>query len=447
MRFQYIHILFAWIMLSFFLFMPLANAVGLFSQIWSFPALGETVTHGALDSVGPIVYLGSSVTFGFTNYVYAVNISNGIQIWQYNTSLPINCVSHFYNDGNYFIAAGTGGSATQVSKSYVFCFNLSNNAALWQSVNLTSSVVSLGTAESYVSTGEDVVAGLENGTVVRLRGDTGNVLWSYPCNGTVFSISHLRNGSVIVGSRPAVGMGNIYCLEMDGSLRWVLEQNNRITLVKRFSDVNGDWEPDVIAIFYDNFVHVLNGLDKTEISPWPFSISGDYVKDLLCTEDYTGDGFPDIVCGTENGDLVIINGQNATLFRGPTRVSDLTVTYIRYMHFYENGITYLNKTLAISLLELGPAYYIRGINASDLTVMKEYQVVEPAAPARNLFNIGNFTSDFTGDLIFTANNIVYCISGTEIIFSEFSSQIVLVIIVILVWCLAIALRRERSQIN
>jgi hypothetical protein len=429
-----------WVLLFLSLSMPLVNAFGFFSLQWNYPASAQISQH-ALDSIGETVYFGSADTFGLTNYLYAVNIATGALLWRYNTSLPINYVSNFRNNNTDYIAVGTGGSTLQHSKSFVYVRQL-DNQAFWQSVNLNSSIKSLSAATSYVSNGQDVVAGLENGTLLRFRGDTGEILWRQPVTGAVFSISELKNGSIVVGSREVPNMGHVYCFEKNGTLRWESPPPyDPITLVKTFADANGDGEPEVVAVFYDGKVHVLNGWSGNELSPaWPFNVSPDNVKDLLCTEDFTGDDFPDIICGTEDGNLTIIDGLNAQRFREPIHTG-YTLISLQYMYSYSDGSASQNKTLAVSLYTttLPITYYVYGINATDLTLMKSYPV---GAQALNLLNVGNRTDNLIGDLIFTAGNSVYYLSGTDIIYSEFSSQI-LVLSIIVILSLALILQRRR----
>jgi outer membrane protein assembly factor BamB len=416
----------------------MVKAFGIFSEKWSFPVVGSLIAPHALDSVDQTVYVGETETVGRTNFLYALSIVDGSVIWRYNTSLPVNYVSHFNSNGDCFVIAGTG--RPQATAGYVYCFNLLDNVTRWISAKLNSSVVSLGSAESYVATGGDVVAGLENGTVVRLRGDNGAVLWGYPCNGAVIGVTDLESGSIVIGTRQTTPKGYVYCLGKNGTFKWVFSKDDSLTLVKRFSDVNGDGESEVIAIFAtDGLIHVLDGKTGEEVLPWPFNNNGDNIKDFLCTEDYSGDGFPDIVCGTEGGNLTIVNGRDATPFRKSLVRIGRTVTYIQYMYFYEDGVAYSNKALAVSLLDFNSTSCIYGVNASDLTLIKQFKTT---TTARNLFHVGNFSSTFVGDLLFTVNNVVYCISGTEIIVSEFSSQI-LVFIVIVVFSLTAVLPRKR----
>jgi hypothetical protein len=437
----------AWIILFLFLFIPFTNAVGPFSLDWSYAASYQISQH-ALDSVGQVVYFGESDTF-YKDFLYAVNITNGQKVWQYNTSLPVNYISHFKKDNIDRLVVGTGGSETQPSKSYVLALS-QNNVTLWKSTNLVSSVTSLSSTEINVTGTEDVVAGLENGTVVHLSGTDGTIQWRNNCTGTVYNIVQLNNGSVAVGTfERLTGAGHIYCFKKNGSLRWsyTLGPGIALNLIKRFGNSAGAGVPEVVAVFTDHLIHVLNGTTGQDIKPKDgsafFSV-GRNVKDLLCTQDYTKDGFPDILAGIENGSLIIVNGRDATLFRGPVRISSFTLSYIQYMNFYENGIAYSNKTLVVSLQENPNAYFIAGINASTLSVMKEYSI---SATAINLFNIGNFTRNFTGDLIYSIGSTVYSLSGTEIIVSEFPSQIILAILIAVAWFLVTIPREERSRID
>ena len=429
------------------LFMASANAASYFTQSWSSPASG--VQTGALDSFENVVCFGTDITIGPNNYLYAVNASSGFEFWQYNTSLPVNYVTHFNRSGIAFTVAGTGGAGSQPGKSYVIARSLPpSNVTLWQSTNLNSSVKSVGAVESNITGTNDIVAGLDNGTIMRLSGyNNGSILWKRNCNGTVFTVSNLKNGSFIVGSRDINSNGHVYCFEMNGTLRWFFPPSSSPLasrpLLKIFTDITGDGIPEVIAVFHDGKIHVLNGASGQEVSPWPFNNPGNFsIKDLLCTQDYTGDGFPDIITATDNGTLMIINGENASRFRGPTPIGifGTSLSYIQYMYFYDSGKTYLNKTLAVSASEPGPplTYSIWGINTTTLSIMKQYS---PSALATNMFNISNSTSLYTGDLIFSASNYVYSISGSEIIVPELVSNYVIVALIIMIWVLAIVGRR------
>jgi outer membrane protein assembly factor BamB len=437
-----------------------AGSIGTFSGSWNFSILNDSsyqISLHCLDSIGQVAYFGSSNTFGYTNLLYAINVTDGQEMWYYNTSLPVTYVSHFrYNTTLNCVVAGTGGSTTSglLQKSYVIAWPTPNesNMTLWTSINLNSSVKSLGSAESNITGTEDVIVGLENGTVIRLSGNYGTIQWqNSQLVGNIYDfydIVQLDNGSVAVGTLDShTGAGHIYCLEKkNGTVKWSYTQGPGIplTLIKKFSNTTGT--SSVVAVFTDGLIHVLNGTNGQDISPQDgtaFFNVGSNVKDLLCTQDYTKDGFPDIVAGTDNGSLIIVNGRNATLFRGPVHFSSFTPSYIQYMYFYENGVAYSNKTLAVSGEDSNDAYYIYGVNASDLTPIKQFST---NAKALNLFSIDTFTSNFTGNLLFTVGNTVYCLRGTDIIVPEFAPNFILISLTLsTLICLLIPILRKRLQ--
>jgi hypothetical protein len=266
--------------------------------------------------------------------------------------------------------------------------------------------------------------------------------------GSVLSAVDLQDGSVAVGTfNTTTGKGQVYCFyERNGTMRWSYQSNYRFTLIRKFVKVNGASE--VVAVFDDGLIHVLNSSGKDVRPLWPFNLTaiipGDNVYALLCAQDYTGDGFPDIVAGTGNGYLIIINGSNAKIVGEPKQVGS-EVTSIQYMQSYENGAWYSNKTLAVSLENSSYPYVplICGVKASNLTVIGQISV-PGGAIAQNLFSVGNYTSPFTGDLLFTTANgyVVYLLSGNEIITPEFASQIIFVILIVAVWFLVAIIRRK-----
>jgi hypothetical protein len=436
-----------------FMCLPIASAgtIGFFSQDWTYPAY-YIIYPGALDVVGQIAYFGSHYTgTPLTNFLYAMNITTGDLIWRYNTSLPFNYVSNFtYNDSTYIIA-GTGDPTYFPSEGYVLAFSPQENVTVWGSINLDSSVQSLGAAGSGVPNNEDVIAGLANGQVVRLSGSSGSIEWRYPCAGNITAdnvpdIVQLDNGSVVVGTSSVnTGQSYIYCFEKNGTVAWnyPLKVNIPLRLIKRFGNLN-----EVVVAFGD-VIDARNGTTGGEIWSQPFNATQNVapysvtqlVTDLLCTEDYTGDGFPDIVAGTDGGFLMILNGQNGTLFKESAQIS-YTLSYIQYMYSYESGVALLNKTLVVSIETSSYSYYVCGVNASDLTVMNEFPV-SGIFGAMNLLNTANSTN-YTGDLLFSAGSNVYFISGTAIVFSEFPSQIMVVVLIVVVGASVTILRRHRQ---
>ncbi|HML02403.1 MAG TPA: PQQ-binding-like beta-propeller repeat protein [Candidatus Bathyarchaeia archaeon] len=444
----------AFVILFMCLPVAFAGTVGFFSQDWTSQAY-YIISPGALDVVGQIAYFGSHYTGPpLTNFLYAVNITTGDTIWRYNTGLPINYVSNFTYNNSTYIIAGTGDPTILPTYGGYVLARTQENGTWWNSTNLGSSVQSLGAVGSGVENGEDVMAGLANGQVVRLSGGNGSIEWRYSCAGNITAnivpnIVQLDNGSVAVGtSNVNTGQSYIYSFKKNGTLAWdyPLKINIQLHLIKRLGNLN-----EVVVAFGDT-IDVRNGTTGAEIWSQPFNTTQhvapytvtQLVTDLLCTEDYTGDGFPDIVAGTDGGFLMIINGQNGTLFKESTQIS-YTLSYIQYMYSYETGVPLLNKTLAVSIETSSYSYYIYGVNASDLTVENKFPVPESFATA-NLVSTPNSTS-YTGDLLFSAYNVVYFISGTEIIVSEFPSQIMLVIVILASLISIMISKRHKSRIK
>jgi hypothetical protein len=434
-----------------------AASVETYSLSWSFPILSPTYTilQNALDSIGQVLYFGSGQNFYPYNYLYAVNITNGQMIWNYDTIQPVNYISHFkYNNSDHIIV-GIGGSTTIPLQSYVLAFRDSqNNATLWISPNLKSSVACVCSVESNVTDTEDVVAGLQNGTVVRLYGNSTGIAtieWQYNAIGVVQDIVQLNNGTVVVGTSDAIAPyeGHIYCLDKNGRLLWSYDSTSDDPLipglVKEFGGANNDGGPNVVAVFYNGSICVLSGTTGNGIAPWPFNTgAGNAVRDLLCTQDYTGDGFPDMVVSTQNGSLMIINGRTAKPVLSSTLLSSYVVAYIQYMYSYENGASYLNKTLAVSLENTTTSYVplICGVNVTNFAVTG--QIPTPGeVVAQNLFSVSNYTSTFTGDLLFTTNNVIYFLAGSNIITSEFPFPVTFIVLIIVVWLSIVILRRRR----
>lgn len=429
--------------LAFCFFIASASAANSFSLSWSSPGYGQTIQH-ALDVLGNITFHGSASTFGITNFLYAVNTTSGQEIWHYNTSIPVNYVSHFkYNTTLEAIIAGAGGSSSLLGISYVLAKSPSN-ATLWKTTNLNSSVTSVASIESNVTGHEDVIAGLANGTLLRLSGSDGSIQRRNVCDESVYAVIGMQDGSIIVGSSqtlPSVS-SHVYRFENNLTQKWSVPFSFALTVVTQL----GNTDTVVVAV-RDGKIHVLDVLTGQEASPWPFSDpAGKIVTDLLAAQDYSGDGLADIIASTNDGALMIVNGQNATLLKGPQIVATANVYYIQYMYFYESGKTYLNRTLAVSGVDSGPpfAYSIRGINATTLTAMKQYNT---SALAFNLANVQRSSSLYTGDLIFTVNNFlsgnhtVFDLSGTDIVVPEFTSNLILISLLISMWCLMLILHR------
>ena len=159
---------------------------------------------GSIDAtpavVGDAVYTTSS-----SGYLYAVNKSNGSQLWSLDVlGLSSGTLSTIYCniviDGVAYLGSDSG----------IFAVDLSSQRVKWSS-------------SSYVASNPVLVAhgkvffGTRTGQVVALDADTGARVWSYTANGPVRSIPIWVGGLIVFGD----DVGNLYGLDyQNGASVW-----------------------------------------------------------------------------------------------------------------------------------------------------------------------------------------------------------------------------------
>ncbi|MHA1267076.1 MAG: hypothetical protein ACTSRS_17690 [Candidatus Helarchaeota archaeon] len=77
-----------------------------------------------------------------------------------------------------------------------------------------------------------------------------------------------------------------------------------------FTDFNGDLTPDIVAGSNDGYLYLLNGINGSQL--WNVSIGGSILNLLL--EDLAGNSTPEIVLGTINGDIYVLNSSKYLLW-------------------------------------------------------------------------------------------------------------------------------------
>lgn len=86
---------------------------------------------------------------------------------------------------------------------------------------------------------------------------------------------------------------------------WSYPTGGAILDVKDIPDVNGDGKPDVVAGSTDNNVYVLDGTTGSRI--WS-KLTGADVVSVNYIHDITDDDVPEIICGSSDGNVYLFNG-------------------------------------------------------------------------------------------------------------------------------------------
>ncbi|QLJ52845.1 MAG: Outer membrane protein assembly factor BamB, contains PQQ-like beta-propeller repeat [Candidatus Fermentimicrarchaeum limneticum] len=153
------------------------------SQLWSYD-VKDPVSSTPMDP-SPVIS-GGVVYIGNGNYFYAINATNGTQIW--NVSIgSLNFTSTPVFDANFAYAGYTNGIMT---------INLTGHTA--QPNSLSSTVYS-----SPIISNDTIVVGTYGGDVYIFKKDTINInslLWHYKIGKPIYSSPAVVNGRVYVGA-------------------------------------------------------------------------------------------------------------------------------------------------------------------------------------------------------------------------------------------------------
>jgi outer membrane protein assembly factor BamB len=158
-----------------------ASTGALIWEVNAVNAYGNTDTGSS-----PVVTDGVVYTQG-TNDLYALNASNGTQIWTYPNQ---GGASPAVADGHVYAATGLVGS----SKGYVYALNASTGNEVWRSPNGY-----FGSSSPTVYTGT-VYVGSQDGSVYAFNASTGALLWNYTTGGSIFGSPATANNVVYIGS-------------------------------------------------------------------------------------------------------------------------------------------------------------------------------------------------------------------------------------------------------
>ena len=236
-------------------------------QLWKYVTSGYGVSSCPV-AIGGVVYVGS-----WDGNIYALNATSGAKLWNYNTG------------GAVYSSAVAGGIIyVDSSDDNVYALNATNGDRLWNCLTSSALLISWGGVlypiwSSPVVVGAAVYVCSDNGTVYALNAESGTLLWNYNTTRiepyyqvTILSSPTVVNGVLYLSSQD----GNIYALNATNGVKiWNTTNGEFDTLFSTSPAVVGDV---IYASSYDTLGNgtlcALNAIDGDQL--WNFTIPNSY---------------------------------------------------------------------------------------------------------------------------------------------------------------------------
>jgi hypothetical protein len=206
---------------------------------------------------------------------------------------------------------------------------------------------------------EDVIAGTAWGdrSIVALSGKTGQQIWkhstaNYGGGGWVYQVDATTdyNGddipdvlAVSGNNQDNNGPRRVYCLDgLDGTVIWEAFLGGAGFAVKAIADINGDDIPDALAGCSDagetqGFAKAINGSNGGIL--WTYPTSGTSVWALAQLDDINADGVKDVVAGSFNGQVYLLDATNGDLLAQGYAGNNIILRLIPVGDMNDDGFT------------------------------------------------------------------------------------------------------------
>lgn len=257
--------------------------------------------------------------------VHCLNGEDGSILWQRQIQdqiiSPVN-FADLDNDGKLEIVFGGWQNG-----QYVYCLNGEDGSELWKVQFVAGVRVSPAIADIDEDGKLEVIACSSNGYVYAINGEDGSILWTYyVSNPATFwisapAIADLDNDNkleIVFGTWE----GRVFCLSNTGSIKWVyqLGSGGEIRIVggaPAIGDIDLDGIPEVI-IGSESYItgtstglHAFKGNNGSLL--WTFGLGLDFNSaPSLC--DINGDGYLEIIAGTDQYDVYCVNRYGSQLW-------------------------------------------------------------------------------------------------------------------------------------
>jgi outer membrane protein assembly factor BamB len=236
-------------------------------QLWKYNT-GSFGVSSCPDVIGGVVYVGS-----WDDNVYALNATSGAKLWNYTTGGPV-----------YSSAVAGGVIYVDSSNNNIYALNATNGDRIW---NCTTGPALIGSGVPYpilsssAIVGGVVYVGSDNGTVYALNAESGTFLWNY----TIYvegGFSWINGGMVpvmvpAVLSSPFVFDGVLYVGSTDGNIEALNASNGEKIWNWTISGSGESFNASpavvngVIYVANDGNFYALNATDGDQL--WNFTTS------------------------------------------------------------------------------------------------------------------------------------------------------------------------------
>ncbi len=251
---------------------------------------------------------------------------------------------------------------------------------------------------------EDVLVGTAWGdrSIVALSGKTGQQIWkhntsNYGGGGWVYQVdaSTDYNGDGIPDVLAAAGNNQdnngprrVYCLNgTDGAVLWEAFMGGAAFAVIAIKDINGDGIPDALAgcsnpTETQGFAKAIDGSNGNIL--WTYNTSGTSVWALAQLDDINNDDIKDVIAGSFNGQLYLLNAANGELLSQGFAGNNIILRLLPLGDINNDGFT------DIAMAYSGTALIVYNGQTGD-------QIFSQSMPDK-VWNVA-VTPDITGDLI------------------------------------------------
>lgn len=207
--------------------------------------------------------------------------------------------------------------------NFTYCLNGEDGSILWKVQTGYGVRVSPAIADIDGDGKLEVISASQNGPIYAINGEDGSVLWTYQISNeywiTAPSIGDLNNDGnleIVFGD----WYGRIFCLSNTGSLLWTNQVGDNIRFVygaPAIGDIDQDGLSEVI-IGSESYItgvpsglHAFKGINGSLI--WTAGLGLDFNSaPALC--DINGDGYLEIIAGTDQNYVYCVNRYGAQLW-------------------------------------------------------------------------------------------------------------------------------------